>query len=245
MSLKSSDSVPVLPDGVVGKRGLLAWTAKVPDDVAYFLPMAVFLVFTWLGSQGATLFPISYVAKTLITGLLLIVFWQRYTPVKWTHLGLGFAVGVLGVIQWVGMEKFLLHFWPHYPRLGADVYNPEVQIQSPVLRNIFLVVRLAGPVLVVPVMEELFWRDFLWRSIQAPNNFKMVEVGTWDRNAVIIVTLLFASVHIQWMTAIVWGLMIMWLLLRTKSLGACIVAHGTTNLLLGLYVLIFRDWQFW
>ena len=43
--------------------------------------------------------------------------------------------------------------------------------------------------------------------------------------------------HALVITSIVWALLIAWLLVRTKSLGACIVAHATTNLLLGLWIL--------
>ncbi len=35
------------------------------------------------------------------------------------------------------------------------------------------------------------------------------------------------------------------LLYRTKSLSACMVAHGMTNLALGLYVLATQQWTFW
>jgi hypothetical protein len=35
------------------------------------------------------------------------------------------------------------------------------------------------------------------------------------------------------------------LLVHTKSLGACIVAHATTNLLLAAYVLYTRLWHLW
>ena len=45
--------------------------------------------------------------------------------------------------------------------------------------------------------------------------------------------------------AIVWGLLIAVLLVRTRSLGACIVAHAVTNFLLGAYVLYTREWFFW
>jgi membrane protease YdiL (CAAX protease family) len=48
-----------------------------------------------------------------------------------------------------------------------------------------------------------------------------------------------------WLTSIVWALMIAALLVYTKSIGACIIAHGVTNLLLALYVLRTRDWAFW
>jgi hypothetical protein len=143
------------------------------------------------------------------------------------------------------MEKALLHFWPNYLRPSAEIVDPFTEPGPKALLWTFLTVRLLGPTLVVPFMEEFFWRDFLWRTIAAPNDFKMIPVGEWDLKSFVIVTLAFSSVHIQWITAIVWGAMIALLLLRTRSLGACIIAHGVTNLLLGVYVLWTHDWQFW
>jgi hypothetical protein len=35
------------------------------------------------------------------------------------------------------------------------------------------------------------------------------------------------------------------LLLRTKSIAQCILAHAVTNFLLGMYVLITKQWFFW
>ncbi len=105
---------------------------------------------------------------------------------------------------------------------------------------------MIGAVLVVPVMEELFWRDYLWRQILAPSDFKLAEVGEFGWAPFLIVPLAFATVHGNWwLTAVVWGLMIAILLVSTKSLGACIVAHAVTNLLLALYVLHTHDWAFW
>jgi hypothetical protein len=217
----------------------------MPDDAAYIMPMAVFLAFTWAGGQWPALFAVGYILKTALVGLFLILLRGHFTPIRWHYAWLGAIVGIVGVVQWVGMEKLLLHFWPNYPRLGQDVFDPLKQIHAGARLWTFLAVRLIGPALVVPFMEELFWRDFLWRSILDPNDFKLADVGEWDFKAVAIVTLLFASVHFQWLTALVWGTMIAWLLVRTRSLGACIIAHGVTNLLLGLYVLHTHDWQFW
>jgi hypothetical protein len=109
----------------------------------------------------------------------------------------------------------------------------------------FIIIRWLGASLVVPVMEELFWRDYLWRTILAPNDFKLAAVGEWDWKPFVFVSLLFATVHVQWATAIVWGFMIAALLAYTRSLGACIIAHGVTNLLLGGYVLFTKNWYFW
>jgi membrane protease YdiL (CAAX protease family) len=49
----------------------------------------------------------------------------------------------------------------------------------------------------------------------------------------------------MWPTAIVYGLLIGGLLVATRSLGACIIAHGVTNFLLGAYVLVTQDWKYW
>ncbi|MCC7349725.1 MAG: CAAX prenyl protease-related protein [Phycisphaerales bacterium] len=225
-------------------------SSRIRDDVAYILPMGVFLALTQVGVQWPGLYAISYIAKTLIVAVLLVVLWRQFTKIRWTHWQLGVLVGVLGIVQWVGMEKLLLHWWPNYPRLSAEPYDPTAAMSGPMLW-LFYAVRWGGASLLVPVMEELFWRDFAWRTIAAPNDFKLAEVGEWDPTAFFLVSLIFSCVHIQWMTAIVWALMIGGLLIYTRSIGACIIAHGVTNFLLGAYVLGSHyllhqeQWYFW
>ncbi len=218
---------------------------RVRNDLAYIIPMGVFLAFTQIGAWWPSFYPHSYVLKTAIVAVLLIVLWPCYTKIRWDYWWLGILMGVIGVVQWVGMEKLLLHFFPNYLRPHVEVFDPFAAIASNPMRTAFIAFRWAGPTLVVPFMEELFWRDFAWRTIIAPNDFKLARVGEYDPKAWMLVSLIFAAVHVQWMTAIVWGLMIGGLLIATQSLGACIIMHGVTNFLLGLYVLHTKDWIFW
>ena len=85
------------------------------DDIAYILPMAIFLVFTQIGSSWPDLYEASYIAKTLIVPVALWFCWRYYTKIAWTHLWLGALVGVVGLVQWVGMVKLLVLFfqWVH------------------------------------------------------------------------------------------------------------------------------------
>lgn len=208
--------------------------------------MAIWLIFTWAGGHWPGFYVSSYVLKVFLTAIPLVLLWKHYTKVTWRYWQLGLLLGIVGVFQWVGMEKGLLHVWPNYPRPSAPVLDPTAAFASPGARWSFIAIRWAGASLVVPFMEELFWRDFLWRTIAAPADFKLAKIGEWDRGIpLIVVTLLFCSVHVEWMTAIVWGLMIGGLLIYTRSLGACIVMHAVTNFLLGAYVLIWHDWLFW
>ena len=224
---------------------------RVRDDILYFLPMVVFLLFVGLGGlgkdtgHGTTWYPWTYVARALTVGVLLILFRRAYTKIRWNHWWLGLIVGVAGFFQWIGMQLFLQHHFAFFkPAEGA--FNPDLFFSSPASRYAFIAVRLLGAALVVPFMEELFWRDFAWRSIIAPNDFKLAKVGEWDLKAFLIVPLAFSVVHGNWwLTAVVWALMVGALLAYTKSLGACIIAHATTNLMLGLYVLYSKQWFFW
>lgn len=220
--------------------------ALVGDDLAYVLPMAVFLLFTWVGGKWEHLYPVSYAAKTLLVAVLLVVLWRHFTRIRWDHWPLGVLVGVVGVVQWVGMEKLLLATIGDYHFLSREPFVPPEFFSDSRWMWSFVAVRLIGAALLVPVMEELFWRDFLWRSLIAPNDFKLADVGEWDPKAFWTVAVVFgAGVHVEWITAIAYGLLVGWLLVRTKSLGACIVAHCVTNLLLGAYVVVYQDWAFW
>lgn len=216
------------------------------DEVAYVLPMAVWLIFTWAGGRWPDFYVASYVLKVFLTAIPLLLFRRHYLKICWNYWWLGILLGIVGVFQWVCMEKGLLHLWPNYPRPSAPILDPTAAFVSPAGRWAFITIRWMGAALVVPFMEELLWRDFLWRTVAAPADFKLARIGEWDRGIpLMVVTLLFCSVHVEWMTAIVWGLMIGGLLIYTRSLGACIVMHAVTNFLLGAYVLVSHDWRFW
>ncbi|MCS7033661.1 MAG: CAAX prenyl protease-related protein [Phycisphaerae bacterium] len=220
----------------------------VGDDWAYMLPMFTFLGFVWLGSTYPQWYPHTYVARCICAGTLLVLFWRQYTPISWNGWWLGLIVGIVGIFQWVGMQLLLQRLLPDlFAPDPARVFDPTAAFSSPLAYQGFLVIRwIIGASLIVPVMEELFWRDFVWRTIIAPSNFKLARIGERDWKAFFGVAFVFAVVHGNWwLTSIVWALLIGWLLLRTKSIGACIVAHSTTNFLLGAYVLYTRDWSFW
>jgi len=218
----------------------------VRDDLAYILPMGVFLLFTQAGVTWPILYSASYVAKTVLTAVLLVWLWPKFTPIRWKGWYLGAALGVAGVVQWVVMQHWLERHFVIFRPDPDRIFDPTRHFASSAARWAFIGVRLAGATLLVPVMEELFWRDFAWRTIAAPNDFKLAKVGERDWRAFVIVPLIFAAVHANWcLTATVWAFIIGGLLLWTRSLGACIVMHAVTNLLLGLYVLRYHEWALW
>jgi CAAX prenyl protease-like protein len=107
-----------------------------------------------------------------------------------------------------------------------------------------LIVRWLGAALIVPVMEELFWRSFLMRWIDNPT-FEASVPQQIGLRAIVLSTFVFMLAHTLWLAAIVAGLAYAWLYVRTGKLWVAVIAHAVTNGVLGVWVVMTRNWAFW
>src|SRR5438094_8129287 len=69
--------------------------------------------------------------------------------------------------------------------------------------------------------------------------------GTFTWISFLITSGLFAAEHAQWLVGLMAGIAYNLLWYRTRSLKACILAHGVTNLGLAVWVLATGQWNFW
>ena len=101
-------------------------------------------------------------------------------------------------------------------------------------------------VVVVPLLEEIFWRGFLLRELIHPD-FTKVPFGTFSWASFGIVTAGFCLEHspADWPAAILTGALYNLVAYRTRSLAACVLAHAITNLILSVYVMETKQWGFW
>jgi len=100
-------------------------------------------------------------------------------------------------------------------------------------------------VIVVPMVEELFWRAWLMRWIIAPD-FQRVPLGAYSARSFWMVALLFASEHgAYWDVGLVAGILFNWWMIRTKSLGDLMLAHAVANACLSAYVVAAGKWEYW
>jgi CAAX prenyl protease-like protein len=142
---------------------------------------------------------------------------------------------------WVGLDG-------HYPTLkflfGQQRIGFDPMLMPPLPRSAFVFVRLLGLVIVVPVIEELFWRSFLMRWL-IDLDFTRVPIGRVTWAAAGLSSGFFALLHPEWLPALVTGLLWAGLLWKTRSLSACALSHATANLALGIYVLATAEWKYW
>ncbi len=170
----------------------------------------------------------------------------------------GVVGGITGCLIWVLLLM---------PFAASNVSTDTVPWNT-----IAFILRLITASLIVPVFEELLMRGYVFRfayqwneehqknkkeykkgNIDALNtvldhsSIHDVHPGAWSMPAVVISTLVFAMGHhmYEWPAAIVYGLIMAFLLIKTKSIISCFVAHGTTNFILGLYVFYSGKWFLW
>ncbi len=210
----------------------------------YVLPLLLFLALTALEGQLAGAYPLVYAAKA---ALVTLVLWRvrPFVPeLRWQKTGMGTAI-LLGIALcplWVLLD----HITPHAAFLGTRAgFNPFAALPNAGARAVFLLVRFWGLIVVAPAAEELFLRAFLLRWLTAPERWRSLAPGTFTSGALAGTVLLMAFSHPEWLSAALFALAMGWLLRRTGNVSACILAHGVTNALLGLYVVAFHDWKYW
>jgi hypothetical protein len=122
------------------------------------------------------------------------------------------------------------------------VFDPALAGRD--ISSISIGIRLMGASLLVPVIEEIFWRAFVMRFLVA-SEFNKVPLGQFTWYAFVLTAVAFGFEHHRWLPGIVAGVAYGVLLCRTRNLFSSIQAHAVTNLLLGLYVIYTEQWSFW
>ena len=100
-------------------------------------------------------------------------------------------------------------------------------------------------IVLVPIIEELFWRAWMLRWA-ANSDFESMPLGSYTTQSFWIVALLFAAEHgPYWDVGLVCGVVFNWWMGKTKSLGDLILTHAVANAALSAYVLATGKWEYW
>lgn len=220
-----------------------------------WLPFALFMAFIgldealrFLGDKGLIhLSPRDllylYPVKAISVGLLLLYFRRRYDEIRLADLAqvknlvLSIAVGIAVFILWINMD------WTFGAQGKPAGFDPTI-VSNYLTRLILMISRVVGAAVIVPIMEELFWRSWLLRYI-IDHDFSKIQVGVFTWSSFLISSILFGLEHNYIIAGIMAGVAYSLLLYRTKSLVSCILAHAVTNLVLAIYVISNGKWWFW
>src|SRR5204863_341892 len=157
--------------------------------------------------------------------------WMVYpvvTEMRWKLSVEAIAVGIGVFVMWVGLDDLLIrlglaHSYPK-PQLSGPAWNPPATFgPGSALACFFILVRLLGSALVVPALEEVFFRSFLYRYVIKPN-FLAVPLGLFNLRAFLITSVIFGFEHTQWLAGILCGFAYQGLVCRKNRLGDAMTA---------------------
>ena len=216
---------------------------------AFVAPMALFIGLLALNSALKQFGGVSwsksteywiYPGQTLLCGALLLIFWKYYPLSRPLRPIFGLTISVIVLVLWIAPQAWL-GFAPR-----TDGFNPELFVAGSPGYFATVGLRFLRLVVVVPLLEEVFWRGFLLRYL-IDEDFEKVPLGrfTWLSFSVVVLAFAFSHNRPDWPAAIITGVLYNLVIYRTKSLSTCVLAHATTNLLLGIWIMYTRQWGFW
>lgn len=221
--------------------------------LAYALPFAVFMgglalvsfVQSFAPAENAPLWLAEpkywvYPLQTILCGAILVWFWKSYAwGAKW-HVLTAVLAGLVVLAIWISPQ------WLPGAKPRTEGFDPGVFAGSAVLYWGTLALRFVRLVVVVPLLEEIFWRGFLLRYL-IKEDFTKVAFGTFSWFSFGVVTVMFGLAHFgpDFVPALLTGAIYNLLAVRTRSLACCVLAHAVTNLGLGIYIMQTGQWGFW
>ncbi len=223
-----------------------------PHERAYIGPFFLFLAFLlfsevvgkldafsghWvITSSKYWVFPL----QSVVCGVFLWRWRRLITLGPWRGMALAWLAGVLSLMVWIAPQLWL----GAAPRL--DGFNPAFFGEDGAHYWLNVIVRMLRMVIIVPLVEEIFWRGFLLRFF-IREEFQQVPFGTftWKSFAIVSVAFCFEHQMADWAGALVTSVLYNLVAYRTRSLAACVVAHAVTNFCLGIYILRTGQFGFW
>lgn len=205
------------------------------------VPFALFAGLTVLqGRLGETSQYWMYAFKTILGAWMLWIVWPHVKEMRWIFSWEAVFIGVLVFLAWVGLDG-------HYPLISAREasFDPRKSYGSgSALALFFTAVRTIGSSIIVPPLEEVFYRSFLYRYF-IKSDFLQIPFARFDWRAFLIVGVVFGVSHYEWLPGILCAFAYQWLVIKKDRLGDAITAHSITNFLLALWVIARHAYYFW
>jgi CAAX prenyl protease-like protein len=234
---------------VHGFFGMFGATHHEKANVApFFAFMALLLVGEIVGKlfEGQAFWMVAFPRywvfplQTVVCAAILARYWQDYAWGPPRHMVFTLAVAVATFFIWIAPQEVF-----HQPR-RLDGFDPWFFGDHGGVPAMSIIVRFIRLVVVVPLLEEIFWRGFLLRYL-IHHDFMRVPFGTFRWSSFCAVSLLFAVAHWgpDFVPALITGALFNLVAYRTKSLVCCVITHAVTNLLLGIYIMKTGQWGFW
>ena len=205
------------------------------DPVAAFiLPFAVFMLSALFASTFSEQPAILYPLRALAVAAAIAVFWRLIAALPWRLDPLALSCGVACGVIWV---------WTAGPPEAADTaFAARLEALPAVALAVWVASRVIGTAILVPVVEELFFRGYLQDRISGALSSRTgVLVAAFV--AIGVSSAAFGALHDRWLAAFVAGVLFGLVYLRRRNVTDAILCHAAANIVIAAAALRAGDWS--
>jgi CAAX prenyl protease-like protein len=210
-------------------------------------PFAVFMGWLAVGPSLGIPQPWESVVRVGVLALVLLTVSRDLVfGLRVRHVGPSVLLGLGVFLLWIAPDQLVPGWRSHWllqNRLTGTVATsiPPAELADPLVATL----RVVRAALLVPILEELFWRGWLPRWI-ANTNWTQVPLGTFTPFAFLATAVLFAVEHgPYWEVGLLCGVIYNAWMRKTRSLGDLVLTHAMTNAALSAFVLATGQYGYW
>ena len=197
----------------------------------FLVPILVLFFLQILTGAFTDQFDFWYPLRTVIVLACLFHFREIYRPLLKRPTFASLLCGLAVYLVWMLLAS------------PGESVSPS-QYLSGGLLTFWLLMRVVGAVVAIPLVEELAFRAYLLRRLQS-KTFEEVPIGHLTFLSVVLSSIAFGLLHSDWLAGTLAGLAYALVLRGKRSLSDAVLAHGFTNLCLAIHVLWARQWGYW
>jgi hypothetical protein len=214
--------------------------------LAYAGPFALFMLLLVVSPQIGLPPTAGLAMRLLLPAAFVWIFSRHLLDWKFANFGGSVLMGVAVFAMWVAPDLLISGYREHWLFQNSVMGKLEHSVPpAAFLEPLNVVLRVVRAALLVPIVEELFWRGFLMRWL-INQDFEKVALGAYGVSAFWITAVLFAVEHgPYWEVGLLAGIAYNWWMLRTRRLSDLILAHAVTNFCLAVFVLVTKRWEYW
>jgi exosortase E/protease (VPEID-CTERM system) len=204
----------------------------------YLFPFLAILASSMISQLASSGFEWLYPIRVAAVVVALWFFSRSYQQLNWRFGWTSIASGGVAFAVWIVLESLVMP--------GLEITMPAALNQAPETAKIgWLLFRVLGAVITVPIAEELAFRGFLLRRLVSAD-FESVGWQSVSWIAILLSSIAFGVLHgDRWLAGTIAGAIYAVTWMRRGSMGDAVAAHATTNALIAAWVLIGGHWHLW
>lgn len=229
---KGSPAMPVAASGPTRPADSLQ-AADANPALIYLAPFIALMAGQIITRVAAPHDYLLYPIKVAAVFAALYAFRNSYKQMLSAPNAIAVLIGGIAGVLWIATDP------------GAGSHTPLEQSLSelsPIAVVLWLAFRGIGTIIMVPIAEELAFRGYLYRVLQAAK-FETVDFRAFGLIALIVSSSLFGLMHDRWLAAALAGALYALLMVRSGRISDAVAAHMTTNAIIFAWAVVAGQWS--